>query len=473
LRFTADGRDKFGRESAAVAASGQGRARAQTPASSNGDGGGRGSRLPAALRALGHRNYRLFFGGQFISLSGSWMQTVAQSWLMYRLTGSAVMLGTVNFAGQIPVFLLAPLGGAVADRFPRHRILLLTQTASIIPAGALAALTFAGAVSEWHIFTLAALLGVINAFDIPARQAFVADMVSRADLVNAIALNSSMFNGARIVGPAIAGALVAAVGEAWCFFANSVSYVAVLGGLLLMRVERAPRPRLAGTAFERVRAGFGFVARTGPVRALMLLLGLVSLAGMPYAVLMPIFADRILGGGADSLGILMGASGLGALMGAVALAARKSLRGLGRWVAFGSASFGVSIILFSLSRSFWLSALLLVPAGCSMIVQMASSNTLIQSMVPDELRGRVMSVYSMMFMGMAPVGALLAGTLAERLGAPLTVSLGGATCLVGAAIFWSRLPRHRGEAERLIVAQQMTGGSPPEEISDTPETQRA
>lgn len=450
-----------------------GEARAETSSPTRGQGGGGRGRWPASLRALGHRNYRLFFGGQFISLSGSWMQSVAQSWLVYRLTGSAVMLGTVNFAGQIPVFLLAPVGGAVADRFPRHRILLCTQAASMLVAAALAALTLSGVVREWHVFTLAAVLGVVNAFDIPARQAFVADMVSREDLVNAIALNSSMFNGARIVGPAVAGVLVAAVGEGWCFFANSASYVAVLSGLLLMRVERAARPRLEGTAFERVRAGFRFVARTGPVRALMLLLGLVSLAGMPYAVLMPLFADRILGGGADSLGILMGASGLGALAGAVALASRKSLRGLGRWVAFGSASFGASIILFSFSRTFWLSALLLVPAGCAMIVQMASSNTLIQSMVPDELRGRVMSVYSMMFMGMAPVGALLAGASAERLGAPLTVAAGGAACLAGAALFWTRLPRHREEAVRLIVAQQMSGAGPPDEITGTPEVRRA
>lgn len=433
---------------------------------------GRGSRVPSALRALRHRNYRLFFGGQFVSLSGSWMQSVAQSWLIYRLTGSAVMLGSVNFAGQIPVFLLAPVGGAVADRFPRHRILLVTQAASMLLAGTLAAFTLAGVVREWHVFVLAALLGVVNAFDIPARQAFVVDMVGKEDLINAIALNSSMFNGARIVGPAVAGLLVAAVGEGWCFFANSASYVAVLGGLLLMRVERAPRPRPAGTAFERVRAGFRFVARTGPVRAIMLLLGLVSLAGMPYAVLMPIFADQVLGGGAGALGVLMGAAGVGALAGAVLLAARKSLRGLGRWVALGSASFGVSIILFSFSRSFWLSALLLVPAGCSMIVQMASSNTLIQSMTPDELRGRVMAVYSMMFMGMAPVGALLAGTLAGRLGAPATVAAGGAVCLAGAALFWSRIPRYRGEAVRLIVAQQMIAGAPPEHVTDTPEATR-
>jgi predicted MFS family arabinose efflux permease len=262
---------------------------------------------------------------------------------------------------------------------------------------------------------------------------------------------------------------VAAVGEGWCFFANAVSYVAVLAGLLLMRVERKERPPARGSAFERIKEGFGFVARTGPVRALMLLLGLVSLMGMPYAVLMPIFVDEILGGGPDSLGILMGASGVGALTGAVTLAARKSLRGLGRWIAAASASFGACIILFSLSRSFWLSAALLVPAGFSMMVQMASSNTLIQSMVPDELRGRVMAVYSMMFMGMAPLGALLAGALAGRLGAPLTVALGGAVCILGALVFRLRIPLYRGEARRLIVAQQMAGGAPPEEVTDTPE----
>lgn len=434
-------------------------------------GGGR--RLPAALRALRHRDYRIFFFGQFVSLSGSWMQSVAQSWLIYRLTGSAVMLGSVNFAGQIPVFLLAPLGGAAADRFPRRRILLCTQAASMLLAATLAALTLAGAVREWHVFVLAALLGVVNAFDIPARQSFVVDMVGKEDLINAIALNSSMFNGARIVGPAVAGLLVATVGEGWCFFANAASYVAVLASLLLLRAEGRPRASRPGTAFERVRAGFGFVARTGPVRALMLLLGLVSLAGMPYAVLMPIFADRILGGGAGSLGVLMGASGVGALLGAVVLAARRSLRGLGRWVAASSGAFGVSLILFSLSRSFWLSALLLVPAGFAVMLQMASSNTLVQSMVPDELRGRVMAVYSMMFMGMAPLGALVAGTLAGRLGAPLTVALGGAACIAGAALFWLRLPLHRGEALRLIVAQQMIPGSPSEHVTATPEVRRA
>jgi len=425
-------------------------------------------RLPSALRALRHRNYRLFFGGQLVSLSGTWMQSVAQAWLIYRLTGSAVLLGLVSFSGQIPVFLLAPVGGAFADRYPRRRILVATQTSAMLFTSVLAVLTLTGHVREWHIFVVAALLGVVNAFDIPARQSFIVDMVGKEDLINAIALNSSMFNGARIIGPAVAGVLITAVGEGWCFLANALSYTAVISGLLSMKVAASARPRVGGSAVEKIKEGFVFVGRNGPVRALMLLLGLVSLMGMPYAVLMPIFADRILHGGPRGLGILMGASGLGALLGAVVLATRKGIEGLGRWVAFASAGFGAGLILFSTSRSFWLSAALLVPAGFSMMVQMASSNTLIQSMVPDELRGRVMAVYSMMFMGMAPVGALLAGTLAGRLGAPLTVAVGGAACIAGAGLFWRRLPRLRGAARRLIIAQQMSGGSPPEEMTAPP-----
>ncbi|HYE15102.1 MAG TPA: MFS transporter [Pyrinomonadaceae bacterium] len=429
-----------------------------------GQSGGR-SRLPAALRALRHRNYRLFFGGQLISLTGTWMQSVALSWLVYRLTGSTVLLGLVSFCGQIPVFMLAPFGGTLADRRDRRRVLVLTQGAAMILAFALSALALTGVIQVWHVFVLAASLGVVNAFDIPTRQAFVVDMVGREDLVNAIALNSSTFNGARVVGPAVAGLLVAAIGEAWCFFANAVSYAAVIAGLLLMRVAVRRRGAQAGSALAGILEGFRFAGRTAPVRALLLLLGLVSLMGMPYAVLMPVFADRVLGGGASGLGLLMGASGLGALAGAVALAMRRGLSGLGRWVAFSSAGFGVSIILFSQSRSFWLSAALLVPAGFSMMVQMASSNTLIQSMVPDELRGRVMAVYSMMFMGMAPLGALLAGTLARAAGAPATVAAGGAACILGALVFGLRLPALGCEARQIIVAPQMTGGDPAEEVT--------
>ncbi|MDT7604226.1 MAG: hypothetical protein QOF61_2223 [Acidobacteriota bacterium] len=423
------------------------------------------TRLQHSLRALRHRNFQLFFGGQLISLTGTWMQSVAQSWLVYRLTGSVMLLGFVGFAGQIPVFLLAPIGGAVADQRNRHRILVATQASAMLLAFALAALTLSGHIQVWHLFALAAALGLVNAFDIPARQAFVADMVGRDDLINAIALNSSMVNGARIVGPAVAGILVASVGEGWCFLINAVSYVAVITGLLMMKITRHVRVPLPGSALSNIAEGFSFVARTAPVRALLILLGLISLMGMPYAVLMPIFADQILHGGASGLGMLMGASGAGALVGALSLALRRGMRGLGRWVALSSAGFGASLILFSLSRSFWLSAALLVPAGFSMMIQMAASNTLIQAMVPDKLRGRVMAVYSMMFMGMAPIGALLAGVLANRLGAPHTVALGGAVCIAGAILFGLRLPDLRDEARQIIVALQMSSGAPAEEVT--------
>jgi MFS family permease len=423
------------------------------------------SRLPAVFRAFKHRNFQLFFGGQIISLTGTWMQSVAQSWLVYRLTGSVALLGLMGFAAQFPVFLLTSFGGAVADKYNRHRILVATQTCSMILAAILAALTLTGTIAVWHLFVLASLGGVVNAFDIPTRQSFVVDMVGKEDLLNAIALNSSMFNGARIAGPAIAGILVSAVGEAWCFFGNTVSYIAVITGLLLMRIAQKQIPASEGSAIEKIKEGFGYAAKTAPVRALLLLLGLVSLMGMPYAVLMPIFADRILQGGVRGLGILMGAGGAGAVIAALVLASRKSIKGLGRWVAISSGSFGAFLILFSFSRSFWLSVALLVPAGFSMMLQMSSSNTLVQSMVPDELRGRVMAVYSMMFMGMAPVGALMAGSLAGIIGAPATVALGGAVCIAGSIVFGLRLPKLRREAREIIVALQMTGGAPAAQAS--------
>lgn len=420
------------------------------------------SRLPAMFRALRHRNYQYFFIGQLLSLIGTWMQSVAQAWLVYRLTGSTVLLGLISFSGQIPVFLLAPIGGAIADKYDRQRILQITQTTAMILASVLTILTLTDAIEVWHIFVLAALLGIANAFDIPTRQAFIVEIVRREDLTNAIALNSSMFNGARIVGPAIAGLLVASVGEGWCFGINAVSYIAVLIGLFLINIEIKRKVSIPGSAISNIVEGFRFVATTSPVRSLLLLLGVVSLMGSPYAVLMPIFADQILNGGASGLGILMGASGVGALAGALALAARKSLKGLGRWIAIASSGFGASIIAFSFSRSFWLSAAFLVPAGFSMMIQMAASNTLVQSMVPDELRGRVMAVYSMMFMGMAPLGAMLAGTLAGMIGAPYTVALGGAACIVGSIIFALNLQEFRTEAREIIIALNAASGSPPE-----------
>lgn len=453
----------------------------QDNASGNSEASPEGRRLrwQAAGRALRHRNFQLFFSGQLISLIGTWMQTVAQSWLVYRLTGSGLKLGAVGFASQIPVFLFAPIGGIVADRSNRKHVVIATQVASMVLAFVLAAITLTHRVQVWHVFVLAALLGVVNAFDIPGRQSFLVDMVGKEDLMNAIALNSSMFNGARVIGPAVAGVLVARLGEGWCFFANAVSYIAVIAGLMLMNVHAPARVSAKTSPWEHILEGFQFVNRTAPIRALMVLLGLVSVTGMPYVVLMPIFADKILhsGGqefasligshdlGAVRLGILMGAAGVGALLGALTLAVRSGVKGLGTWVSVCCAGFGVSLMLFAFSKSFWLSVLLLLPVGYFIMLQMASSNTLIQVMVPDALRGRTMAVYSMMFMGMAPIGALLGGALSDRLGAPLTVAMGGLASVAGAWWFGAQLPKIRVEARKLIILQAMAGGEPAEEMT--------
>ncbi len=426
---------------------------------------GANSRLPTMLRALRSRNFQLFFSGQLISLVGTWMDTIAESWLVYRLTGSSLLLGTVAFASQIPVFLMAPLGGMAADRWDRRSIVIATQTTSMFLAFALAFLTLSGRIQVWEVIVLASLMGVVNAFDIPARQAFLVDMVGREDLINAIALNSSMFNGARVIGPSIAGILVAKYGEGWCFFANAVSYIAVISGLLLMRVQRTTMEKHSASPFEHIAEGFRFVSNTAPIRVILMLLGLVSLVAMPYSVLMPIFAERILHGDARTLGVLMGATGIGALTGALVLATRTGVRGLGGWVWMACAGFGTSLILFAFSRWYVLSVLLLVPVGFTMMVQMASSNTLIQAMVPDRLRGRTMAVYSMMFMGMAPLGALFSGALADRITAPWTVALGGLGAIAGAAVFARKLPAIRVEARQLIIAQGMAGGEPAAEMT--------
>ena len=449
------------------------------PAGSAPPGERRGARWQAAGRALRHRNFQLFFSGQLISLIGTWMQTVAQSWLVYRLTGSGLKLGAVGFASQIPVFLFAPIGGIVADRSHRKHVVIATQVASMLLAFVLAALTLTHRVQVWHVFVLAALLGVVNAFDIPGRQSFLVDMVGKEDLMNAIALNSSMFNGARVIGPAVAGVLVARLGEGWCFFVNGVSYIAVIIGLMLMEVHAPPRVSGKGSPLEHIIEGFQFVSRTAPIRALMLLLGVVSVTGMPYVVLMPIFADKILhdGGqefatligshdlGAVRLGILMGSAGVGALLGALTLAVRSGVKGLGTWISVCCAGFGFSLMLFAFSKSFWLSVLLLLPVGYFIMLQMAASNTLIQVMVPDALRGRTMAVYSMMFMGMAPIGALLGGALSDRLGAAMTVAIGGLASVAGAWWFGLQLPKIRVEARKLIIAQAMAGGEPSEEMT--------
>ena len=418
------------------------------------------SRIKSSLRAFRHRNYRLFFAGQLTSLVGTWMQTIAQAWLVYRLTGSATLLGLVGFASQFPSFVLSPVAGAIADTYPRRHTMIVLQVLMMLLAFPLAILTLTNRIQVWQIMVLAILLGLVNAFDIPVRQSFVAEMVGREDLINAIALNSSMMNAARIVGPAVAGILVSVVGEGWCFLLNGFSYGAVIVCLLFITSGNNPPHEHQGSRIEAILEGFRFALQTRPVRALLLLLGVVNLMGMPYSVLMPIFADNVLHGGPQALGLLMGSSGCGALLGALTLAGRRGVKGLGSWVVFACAGFGTSLILFSLSRRLTLSAILLMPLGFSMMVQMASSNTLIQSMVPDRLRGRVMGLYSMMFVGMAPFGALLAGLMANRMGAPFTVMLGGSVCIAGALVFRAYLPAIRAEGRQLILAQMAAPGEP-------------
>lgn len=406
-------------------------------------------------RSFRHRNYRLFFVGQLVSLIGTWMQNVAQSWLVYRLTGSAELLGWVGFANQIPVLFLSPFGGAVADRYPRHAVLLLTQTASMLLACLLGILTLSGTIHILEVFVVASLLGIVNAFDIPVRQSFIVELVSREDLPNAIALNSSMFNGARIVGPALAGLTIAVVGEGWCFVLNAASFLAVLLALLAMRLTPHPRPVANKSVLGDMVEGLGYVWRTAPIRSLLGLLGLSSLTGMSYSVVMPVFAHTVLKGGPMTLGLLMSAAGLGALLAGLTLATRRSFKGFSVWIANGTLGFGISLILFAGSPYMWLSLGLLVIVGYTTMIQMAASNTLIQCLVPDAYRGRTMAVYSMVFVGIAPFGALLAGVIADRLGAPVAVAFGGAACVVGALLFRYKLPVFR-EATRKILDAQTT-----------------
>jgi len=411
------------------------------------------------LRALRHRNFRLFFTGQLISLVGTWMQSVAQSWLVYRITGSSALLGLVAFASQIPIFLLSPIAGYAADRLNRHRMVIATQASSMVLALALAALTLTGRIKVWELFVLSALLGVVNAFDIPARQSFLVEMVGRDDLMNAIALNSSMFNGARIIGPAIAGILVAKIGEGWCFFANGISYIAVIWGLLLMQVKPFQPPVATMSAWHTIREGFHYVARTAPMRAIVQLIAIVSFAGLPYTVLMPIFADRVLRAGAQGLGILMGAIGFGALGGALLMASRTALKGFTVWIPCAAAAFALSVGGFAISNRMWLSCLMLFLSGFALMIQVGASNTLIQSMVPDHLRGRAMSVYSMMYIGVGPLGAMVAGFVADGLGARWTILTGALICLAGSAIFALKVPAIRPVARQLIQDQRAAMGA--------------
>ena len=406
------------------------------------------------LRALRSRNYRLFFGGQSVSLIGTWMTRIATAWLVYRLTHSAFLLGVVGFAGQIPTFFLGPFAGVWVDRWNRHRTLVVTQVLSMLQSFALAVLALRGTITIADILWLSLAQGLINAFDMPARQAFVVQMIERRkDLGNAIALNSSMVHLARLLGPSIAGVVIAAVGEGYCFLIDGFSYIAVIFSLLAMTIMAIPQTGEDKAVLHDLKEGWTYAAGSVPIRSILLLLALVSLVGMPYTVLMPIFAGAVLHGGPHTLGFLMGASGAGALLSAMWLAARRGVIGLDLVVPVAAAMFGAGLIGLGFSRLLWLSLLLMPIAGGAMMQQTAASNTILQTIVHEDKRGRVMSFFSMAFMGMTPFGSLLAGSLASKIGAPKTLILGGAICILGAGWFARRLATIR-EIVRPIYREQ-------------------
>ena len=387
-----------------------------------------------------HRNFRLFFGGQSISLIGTWMTRIATSWLVYRLTKSAVLLGTVGFAGQIPTFLLAPLAGVIVDRIDRRQVLIWTQTLAMVQSLVLAWLTLSHRISITEIVILSVFQGLINAFDMPGRQSFMIRMVEeRADLSNAIAINSSMVNVARLVGPSLAGLVIAATNEGWCFFIDGVSYIAVIASLLMMRIRREQLLHHGVTMIEQLRQGWVYVADSLPIRNILLLFCVISLMGWPFMVLMPIFAAQVLHGGPHTLGFLMGAVGVGSLLSAIMLVLRRTVRGMLKIIPIGGAVFGVGLIAFGLSHNFWLSLPMLFLVGYGMMQGVTTSNTLLQTLVDEKMRGRVMSYYTMAFVGMAPFGSLLAGAMAHAIGAPHTVVVSGIACILGALWFATQL----------------------------------
>jgi MFS family permease len=395
--------------------------------------------LSPRFRALQHRNFQLFIAGQLTSLIGTWMQTTAQLWLVYKLTNSAALLGVFGFANQVPILFLAALGGYIGDRYNRHHGVIWTQTVSMVLAFALAALTFANIIQVWELIFIAFLVGVVNAFDVPIRQAFLVEMVVKEDLPNAIALNSSIFNGARVVGPAIAGFALAWKGPAWCFFLNGVSFLAVIGALLAMRILKIEKKAEPGSPFQSLMQGFRFAMSDLPIRSTLLLLSMLSLLGLQYSVFLPIFASEVLHRGAKGFGLLMSAAGVGAVLGALHFAARTSYKGLARWIAATSTLCAVGLVIFSQSRFFWLSMAVLLVVGFCATVQMAATNTTLQNRVPDQLRGRIMAVYATMFMGVQPIGSLIAGGVAKHIGAPYTLAVFGTLCFLGSMVFIFRV----------------------------------
>jgi MFS family permease len=413
-------------------------------------------------RALRHRNYRLFFAGQTVSLIGTWITRIATSWLVYRLTKSALLLGLVGFAGQIPLLILGPLGGVAGDRWDRHRILIWTQIFSALQSLALAILAFTH-ITVIQVIVLQVVQGIINAFDTPARQAFVVEMVAdRDDLPNAIALNSAMFNGSRIIGPSIGGVLIAAFGEGWCFMADAISYAAVIVSLLAMRFERAPRELRNSHVWDELRSGVSYAGHFALIRALLFIVSLVSVFGTAYITLMPAIVSTILHGGPHTMGLLMTASGAGALAGTIYLASRHTVVGLGRVIVAATSALGLALIAFAFTRSVWLAVLILPVVGAGMMLQSASANTILQTIVDENMRSRVMGFYSMAVLGAMPIGSLLAGVVADRIGAARTIIAGAVFCLAGSLYFALRRPALRELVrpiyiERGIVAVPETG----------------
>jgi MFS family permease len=391
--------------------------------------------VPTRFRAMQHRNFQLFIAGQLVSLIGTWMQNMAQLWLVYKLTHSAVLLGVFGFASQVPMLFLSSIGGYVGDHYERHRGVIATQTVSMVLAFVLAGLTLTHLINEWELIAVAFLVGIVNAFDVPIRQAFLVQMVGKEDLPNAIALNSSIFNGARVVGPAIAGFAIAAVGEGWCFFLNGVSFVAVIVALLMMRIQPRIIKPSKDSPLKSFVQGFRFAMSDLPMRSSLLLLSVLSLFGLQYSVFMPIYALDILKGTALTQGYLMSSAGVGALIGALHFAARKHYKGLARWIAATSTVCAVCLILFSQARMFWPCIAVLFVVGFAATSQMAATNTLIQNRVPDELRSRVMAVYATMFMGVQPIGSLIAGGMAKRIGPQNTLTVFGSLVLLGSLFF--------------------------------------
>jgi MFS family permease len=409
-------------------------------------------RIKIIFRSLKYRNYRLFFAGQSVSLIGTWMQRIALPWLVYHLTGSALLLGVVSFAGQIPTFLLAPFAGVFTDRWNRYYVLIATQLLAMLQAIVLTWLFYAGAIQVWHIIMLSIILGMVNAFDVPSRQSLVIDLVEKKeDLGNAIALNSLIFNSARLIGPSVAGILLAATGEGICFLLNAVSYLFVVVSLLRMKIN-IPKPwKTDKHIFADLRDGFNYAFGFAPIKYLILMLALISLMAMPYAVLMPVFAKEVLHGGSHTYGFLMGAAGLGALAGGLYLASRTTILRISRIVPVAASLAGLGLIMFSFSRAFIVSLLLMVITGLGLMLNTASSNTILQTIVDDDKRGRIMSFYTMAIMGTAPFGSLLAGYIAKEIGTPFTILIGGITCVAGAFLFYRKLPELKSKARPVYI----------------------